>query len=117
MKIIHYIISVIFLLFALVQYNDPDGLIWIPVYTMVSVIALAAGLNRPIKKIAMVLSIVLIIWIVTYIPDLISWFEKGAPNIAGSMKAESPHIELMREMFGLILSLIASSYYTFRKAG
>jgi len=115
MKYFHYFLAVIFLLFAIVQYNDPDAFIWMPVYGATSFLALSYGLGRPQKRIAILLSIVLIIWAATYVPDLITWLRDGTPNIAGSMKAESPHIELMREMFGLLLCLLVSGWYALKR--
>jgi len=46
-----------------------------------------------------------------YIPDVISWVSKGTPTIAGSMKAESPFIEFVREFFGLGICLAATTWY------
>jgi len=115
MKYLHFFLAFIFLLFAIVQYNDPDALLWIPVYLVVSFLALLEGMNKPKKKWALFFFVVLAAWTMTYIPDFMSWLSKGSPNIAGSMQAESPHIELMRELFGLLLSASVCGYYAFKK--
>ena len=44
-------------------------------------------------------------------PEVIDWFSDGMPNIADSMQASSPYIELVREFFGLLISLIGMTFY------
>ena len=111
MKYIHLVIALLFFIFAIVQYNDPDFYIWMPVYGILTFVAFSQFLGRPQRKVALALTVFLGIWAVFFIPDLITWIQDGAPNFAGTMKAESPHIELMRELFGLLISLVATIYY------
>ena len=47
----------------------------------------------------------------TYLPAMLKWVGEGMPTITGSMQAESPHIELIREFFGLMLSTVVLGYY------
>lgn len=117
MRYIDVFIGILFLTFGIVQYNDPDFYIWIPVYGIVAFIAFSNAFKKPQQKLALVASVLLAIWMITYIPDLISWIQEGTPNIAGSMKAESPHIELIRELFGIVISLVATGYYSFANRG
>jgi len=49
----------------------------------------------------------------SYVPDLMGWAEKGFPNIAGEMKTDNPHIELVRETLGLAIAC-ASLFYLYR---
>ena len=51
------------------------------------------------------------LWMLTYSPDILDWINKGLPSITGSMKAESPFIEFVREFFGLLLCLLTCLYY------
>ena len=107
----HLAVSVVFFLFALVQYNDPDFVVWLLVYLSVSGMALMAYFDQYFMRIYLCVFFVLFIWFITYIPHLVSWIQDGWSNIAGSMKAESMYIELVRECFGLLLCLIAVAYY------
>ncbi len=111
MKVIHIIIGVIFGFFALLQYNDPDFYIWIPVYSVISYLAFSKAFGRPQAKIAFYVAITMGICMITYIPSVIDWVNIGMPDIAGSMKTESTHIELIREFFGLFLCLSTAIYY------
>jgi len=113
MKYIHLAVSILFLFFGVVQYNDPDFFIWIPIYLFVSFVAFASfkGLRFPI--ITGVVLIMLGIWLGTYIPTFITWVQDGMPSVTGTMKAESPYIEHVREFGGLLVSFIITFIYYF----
>ncbi|MFM2392680.1 MAG: hypothetical protein RLZZ546_662 [Bacteroidota bacterium] len=102
--IIKRIIATVFILFALVQYNDPDWYIWIPIYFMVSLFYL---FSFKIKWIYYLTIAALLFWSLYYVNDFVKWIKDGTPSITGSMKAENPEIELMREFFGILLCLSA----------
>ena len=42
---------------------------------------------------------------------LVDWVKKGMPSITGSMKAESPHVEYLREFLGLFIILLALLFH------
>lgn len=112
----HQIISIAFALlylsFAVVQYNDPDPFVWIPIYL------LAAGLPiwnifRKVPPLVPVTAIILcIIWAVLLWPE-------EYQGLAGKMDSR-PGVELARESLGLLVSAIGAGYVllrSFRKAG
>ena len=107
MKIAKYIFSFLFLLFALVQYNDIDWYLWMPVYTIVSILIFISIKKRVPKNILWLCFFILLLWLIILIPDLLKWISDGLPNIAGTMQASNPEIELMREFFGVLICLIA----------
>ena len=105
MKIANSILSLLFITFAVVQYNDPDPWLWIVAYIFVAVqftLQIFQKLPRPLLLISIILFAILGM---TFIPDFIDWIEKGAPSIASEMKATEPHIELVREFGGLLICL------------
>ena len=107
----HKIIAFVFFLFAALQYNDGDAWIWIPIYLVVSIIALLADRKKLYPHLCLVLSTCMLIGVLTYIPQVIDWAKNGFPSITGSMKAESPFIEFIREFFGLCICLATLLYY------
>ena len=107
----HYVVFILFFLFGALQYNDPDFYLWGPVYFITSIIALLYLKNRLIVPGLIIWIAILIITTCIYIPDIVQWISGGMENIAGSMKAESPHIELTREFFGLLLCMSTSIVY------
>jgi asparagine N-glycosylation enzyme membrane subunit Stt3 len=107
-KNIYFVISGLFLLFAIVQWNDPDPLIWMIFYGVMSLIYILLALG---KKFAFYLSVLMLIVSVVYmgfiLPEIIKWIKDGMPSIVQSMKATIPSIEYTREFLGLLLCLIA----------
>jgi len=107
MKIANIILSILFFLFAIVQYNDPDPWLWIILYGMVGIISAMAVFEK-YNKVLILLGIgICVLGILFLLPDFIDWLKNGAPSITESMKAESPHIELTREFLGFIVTLLA----------
>lgn len=107
-KNIYFFISGLFLLFAIVQWNDPDPLIWMIFYGVMSLIYILLALR---KKFAFYLSVLMLTVSVVYmgfiLPEIIKWIKDGMPSIVQSMKATIPTIEYTREFLGLLLCLIA----------
>ena len=100
------VIGVLFLVFAVVQYNDPDPWIWILAYGLVGVVCLWDIKYTISKRIIMGLTILFAIASAWYVPLIMNWFKDGMPSIVGEMKATTPHIEWMREFLGLLLCTI-----------
>ncbi len=100
--------------FGAVQFNDPDGLIWVGVYWLVALVPISTIFDRLNPIWSLRYAMVLLIWLLFYIPDVIYWLGEGAPSIAESMKAESPFIELVREFFGLVICIGTLLFYYFK---
>jgi hypothetical protein len=108
MKILFGTLSLIFVLFAVVQYNDPDPLIWITYYLAVAVITGAAAMGKDLRWLVIATSVVSVAGLVYYFPGVYDWaINHNAENIAQSMKADKMYIEETREFFGLVISLTA----------
>ena len=115
MKIAYWIIALLFLSFALVQYNDPDPLRWMLLYGAVAVLYGLAALGRTHRRLALAGLIVALVWATTYVPAFLDWLNMGAPSIVGTMKAEILYVELTREFLGLVLALGACGWLVSRK--
>lgn len=103
MKTINIILTVLFVIFAAVQLNDPDPWLWVLIYGLVAVITGMAAMGRVQPKFLLGAIIACGIGIALYLPDFVGWLQMGTPTITGSMKAESPHVELVREFLGLVI--------------
>jgi len=107
-KNIYFIISGLFLGFAIVQWNDPDPVIWMIFYGVMSLIYILLALG---KRFAFYLSVLMLITCIInmgfILPEIIKWIKDGMPSIVQSMKATIPSIEYTREFLGLLLCLIA----------
>ena len=109
------IITILFVLFAAVQYNDPDGWKWIILYLFVAGI-IAFGITGRRDKTVILAGLGLSgIWMLTLVPDFNHWVQMGMPTIVEHMKAEAPHIELTREFLGLLICM-GALYWQYRLA-
>jgi len=113
-KVLDWIVLLIFGLFAYFQLNDPDSLRWALVYILPAFLAILALRNKYPMRVYYAFLLFYVVLILTYFPHLAAWIQKGMPNIASSMKAETPYVELTREFFGLVLCLISVVYYILR---
>jgi membrane-bound metal-dependent hydrolase YbcI (DUF457 family) len=110
MKIFNIIFTILFVLFAALQYNDPDPYLWMPIYLYGALLCWKASLNKFYPK-AYLAGIVLYALYAAYkIFDhngLLDWINlHDAENIAGTMKAEKPWVEESREFFGLVILIV-----------
>ena len=105
-KILLGCLGAIFLLFAYFQWNDPDSFKWIIYYLVIAVLSFASlfQVNKAIYIYAML--ILSAIWMISLLPNAITWVMDGMPTIVESMKASSPYIELVREFLGLLISIL-----------
>jgi hypothetical protein len=107
MKIFNLVFVILFVLFAALQYNDPDPWLWIPIYGFAAILCWLAFRGKYHRK-AFLFGIVAYLGYAVFLffeeDGVLDWITKHeAANIAGSMKAENPWIEDTREFFGLLI--------------
>jgi hypothetical protein len=107
MKIFNLVFGILFILFAALQYNDPDPYIWIPIYLYSAVLCFLAFRKKYFPA-AYLFGVVIYAGYAIYKffdeNGVWDWITKHhAANIADTMKAEQPWIEETREFFGLVI--------------
>jgi Transmembrane family 220, helix len=111
MKIVNIILSILFIIFAVLQYNDPDPFTWIPIYLFAAFLCWRASQgihHRSLYIIAISIYMIYAIYLVFEKNGVISWAsEHAAESLVTSMKAEKPWIEETREFGGLLILIIA----------
>lgn len=96
--------SVIFTLFAAVQLNDPDPVIWTGFYLLTAAAHLMHFLKRYRAIAHVTLMSIAMLWSFIYIPEMIEWLgEHEFSDLARAMKAEESYIEGSREFLGLMI--------------
>lgn len=108
-RILTLVISLLFILFAGVQYNDPDGWLWIPIYLIPAIIYGLLFFRKRFTRMTKILAIIFSLSLLIYIPDLWNWASSGFPSLVEEMQATKSHIEFMREFFGLMI--VAFSFW------
>jgi len=118
-KFVNFFLAAIFLLFALMQFNDPDPLRWVLVYGFVTAVSVWAGLGHCCRfDVLLGGFVVCLVWLMILLPEFVNWIQMGMPTITGSMKAEEPHIEYTREFLGLFLcGLVLSCHFRRSRKG
>jgi hypothetical protein len=110
MKVFNIIFILVFILFAAVQYNDPDPYLWIPIYLYPAVLCyLAIKQNYPRIGYFIGFAIFGVYAIYKMFDEngVIDWIRyHQATSIASTMKAEQPWVEETREFFGLVIILV-----------
>lgn len=122
MKIFNIIFIVLFVLFAALQYNDPDPYVWIPIYLYAAFLCYQAIKGR-YQLVLYIIGLAIYIGYAVYLffdkTGVLDWaLEHQAENIAQTMHAEKPWIEETREFGGLlivVLVLLANMIWLRRK--
>ncbi|WP_236980795.1 transmembrane 220 family protein [Membranihabitans maritimus] len=91
---------------AIVQFNDPDPWLWVPIYLIPCILTAFYFGNKLPKYLKIGVLVLYLSGLFTYFPSLIGWAQDGFPTITGSMKAESKYIELVREGGGLLICIV-----------
>lgn len=117
--VFHWFVLILFIVFALLQVNDTGSTPWILGYGWVSIVAAMKLFKkiRPSEKkvrfISLCSIIIYLVWAVIWFPEILIWFDLGMPSVTGSMTAETPYIEYVREFMGLLICAGSMAYLYF----
>jgi len=110
-KIINIILSVIYFVFALVQLNDPDAIVWFFIYAIVSFICLYSNFKTISKKILVIVIILLLGYATYHLHYFWEYLQiEDKEEIFGKMVYKRPYLEGSREFLGLILATLGVLY-------
>lgn len=112
MKYLNLFFILIFIVFGLLQLNDPDPLFWLAIYLSGAILCfLAVQKSDPFWLYYLLISFYFVFS--TYLffakDGVLEWITRhNMKSITGSMDDESPWIEQTREFFGLLILLFAA---------
>lgn len=116
MKIFNWFFIITFIIFAGLQYNDPDPYVWMPIYLYAAFLCWLSN-RKKFSPAAYWVGFVIYggyaLYKVFDENGLLDWIRKhNAQNIADTMKAETPWVEETREFFGLmiVITVLAINY-------
>jgi len=112
-RLLNVLLALIFALFAFLNLNDEDAVVWVAAYGSVAVLFGLAVFGRADRRISALLGLGLSIWMLTMSPDMMHWIDADMPSITEEMNASAPHIEAVREFLGLALAVFALIFLTF----
>jgi len=111
MKFFNIFFCIVFILFAVVQYNDPDHFLLVPIYLYPALLCFLKFIQKPIPTLAywagFLVFGVYAIYKMFDTNGIINWVQfHNASNIVSTMKEEKPWIEVSREFFCFVIILI-----------
>jgi hypothetical protein len=115
-KIINFLLAIMFLIFAFLQVNDPDPVIWILIYGAMAVVCILAMFNYYNRIALFSLLIFYVIYSFFYFPGVKEWLAQDdkARLFDNVAKMEHPFIEESREFLGLAINVIVLVFHLIR---
>jgi hypothetical protein len=116
MKILNFFLAIMFLLFAFLQVNDPDPLIWISIYGVMAVLAILAMFKIYPRRIILILLVLFTAYSLVYFPGVKEWLhqENKSDLFDNVAKMNHLYIEESREFLGLWICIAVLIFYFIR---
>ncbi|HMJ68141.1 MAG TPA: transmembrane 220 family protein [Cyclobacteriaceae bacterium] len=113
MKILKIFFAVQFALFALLQINDPDPLLWILIYGSMVAVSIMSVFHRYPTRFMIVMASGFLIMSVLYFDGFKYWLLSPDRNLLFDdlAKMQYPYIEEAREFLGLLICLAVLIFY------
>ncbi len=115
MKYLNLFLGLLFLVFAAVQYNDPDPWSWMAIYLLVAWVCIFAAFGKYHRYVLWGILAINTVWMLLCLPDFMEWIKMGSPDIASEMKATTPYIENTREFLGLFICWVVLLWHTLQE--
>lgn len=112
MKIINILLTVVFVLFASFQYNDPDAATWVLIYGYGAVMSALAIFKRYSLPLLIAGIIIFSLYFVYLVPSIFEWISSG-DDLMNRMSGNRMYIEESREALGLLLVLLTLIFHLF----
>lgn len=107
MKYVYFILALMFFLFAAVQYNDPDPLLWILIYGTMAITCIVAAIRKVDVRWLYGLMVVLALYGLNFLGGVSIWLKQDDKSALFDeiQKMEHVYIEESREFLGLMICL------------
>lgn len=110
-KFINWALCIVFLLFAYLQLNDPDPLVWVLVYAVVAVFFAVSNFIRIPGLVFYSVILAMVLFSLMHFGFFTEWLKSDdKTELVGEMVYEKPYIEGTREFMGLLIAIGALIY-------
>ena len=108
MKVLNLILAALFILFAFVQVNDPDPVLWILIYGLMAVACILAAFGYYYPKALTLLLLIYLAYSFFLIPGVFEWLRSDDRSLLFDDIAKMQHlyIEEAREFLGLVICIL-----------
>ena len=116
MKIVNFLLVIMFLAFAYLQLNDPDPILWVSIYGVMVVFCGMAMFGIYPKKFHIAVLIIYALYSIYYFPGVMEWLHQTDKTTIFDEMEKEKHlfIEESREFLGLIICVIVLLFYILR---
>ncbi|HMB90274.1 MAG TPA: transmembrane 220 family protein [Rhodothermales bacterium] len=115
MKIVDVIFTLLLVVFAALQMNDPDPWIWVPLYGAAALVPALALFNRLSLVLALVVIAACVVGMAVSASGFYQFLTQGQGHtLMEEMSDAYPFIEETREFLGLLITVAVLAYYAFR---
>ncbi|MGA9269133.1 MAG: transmembrane 220 family protein [Lutimonas sp.] len=106
--VINIFLSLVFILFAIVQLNDPDPIIWFSIYLLTAVLC-AVSIFRKIPLVLLYgFGLILLFYAAMHLEFAIEWIlSEDKRELFDEMQKDKYYLEGTREFLGLLIALAA----------
>ena len=113
MKILHFLLAIMFLAFTVLQFNDPDPLLWILIYGSMTTVCVMAAFKLYFPKVMLVQGVLYLVYCILLWPGVSEWFasDDKAMLFDDLAKMQYPYIEESREFLGLVICMVVLAPY------
>ncbi len=109
--LINVLLALIFILFAIVQLNDPDPFVWFTLYLLVALFSLISIFREVPRPLLYGFGLVLLFYAAMHLEFAIEWImSENKGELFGEMQEEKQYLEGTREFLGLLIALAALAY-------
>ncbi|MGI9531526.1 transmembrane 220 family protein [Lutimonas sp.] len=110
-KYINWGLFLVFVLFAYLQLNDPDPVIWVLVYGTVALFFALSNFIKIPKIVFYLVILAMILFSLMHFGFFTDWLKSDDKSeLVGEMVYKKPYIEGTREFMGLLIGIVALVY-------
>lgn len=107
MKVLNLVLAVLFVVFAFVQINDPDPVLWILIYGLMAVACVLAAFKYYYTKVLLIVLVGYIAYSFVLFSGVLEWLRSENKTLLFDdiAKMQYPYIEESREFLGLFICI------------
>jgi len=109
--VVNIFLALIFFLFAIVQLNDPDPVIWFSIYLLTAVLCAVSIFRKIPLALLYGFGLVMLFYAAMHLEFAVEWLmSDNKSELFGEMQEEKYYLEGTREFLGLLIVILAVVY-------
>lgn len=114
--VVNIFLALVFILFAIVQLNDPDPAIWFSIYLVTAVLCAVSIFRKIPLALLYGFGLVLLFYAAMHLEFAVQWvFSEDKGELFGEMQEDKYYLEGTREFLGLLIAILTLIHLIFQK--